>query len=377
MKILFLSHTAMDGYFVVGSHHLARECTLLGHDVIHVSSPITLGHLLLLRSGFIRSKFRKALLIGLSKASPIDIVPLTLLPWTLVKFSAPLRRLMYSPTHYIKSIIKRSWNTSPDLIVIDEPRLLDVIDLYKDCTVIYRPTDLYSKIRNDKSLDALEKQIVENGRYRLIAMSDPIKDNLLRIGAKEVLKIENGVDYELFSTPMALPNEIALTHANIAVYVGAFDNRFSLAHILSAAKLNLEVEFLLIGPASSEIQKLTSGYPNIRWLGPVDHHILPSILQRCKVGLLPLSTHPANQGRSPMKIYEYAAAGLPVVATTTNELQSRSLPFVSLCNTPIEFAKCIEQTFDECHKFNKDIPQRIAKQYSWKEIARVILIESQ
>ena len=41
MKIAFLSHTAMGGDFVVGSHHLATALAARGHDVLHMSAPVT------------------------------------------------------------------------------------------------------------------------------------------------------------------------------------------------------------------------------------------------------------------------------------------------------------------------------------------------
>ena len=51
-------------------------------------------------------------------------------------------------------------------------------------------------------------------------------------------------------------------------------------------------------------------------------------LQHADVGLLLLKQIPANAGRSPMKIYEYLAASLPVVSLETDELARRNTPRV-------------------------------------------------
>ena len=68
----------------------------------------------------------------------------------------------------------------------------------------------------------------------------------------------------------------------------------------------------------------------MRLLGPRPYAEVPAYLQHADVGLLLLSPDPANAGRSPMKLYEYAAAGLPVLARATPELQRRAEPFVAL-----------------------------------------------
>ena len=44
-RIVFASHTVMGATFVVGSHHLARQCALRGHHVLHLSTPLTPAHL--------------------------------------------------------------------------------------------------------------------------------------------------------------------------------------------------------------------------------------------------------------------------------------------------------------------------------------------
>ena len=44
LNIVFASHSAFDPNLVVGSHHLARELSMLGNRVLHLSSPVTSMH---------------------------------------------------------------------------------------------------------------------------------------------------------------------------------------------------------------------------------------------------------------------------------------------------------------------------------------------
>ncbi|GJD78976.1 hypothetical protein [Methylobacterium gregans] len=52
-----------------------------------------------------------------------------------------------------------------------------------------------------------------------------------------------------------------------------------------------------------------------------------TLCRRAGPGLLPLSDRPFNAARSPMKLYEYAAARLPVVYKASAELCRLGLPF--------------------------------------------------
>jgi glycosyltransferase involved in cell wall biosynthesis len=89
-----------------------------------------------------------------------------------------------------------------------------------------------------------------------------------------------------------------------------------------------DIEFIIIGGGPDCATIAASPLRNLRLLGPRPYAMLPAYLQHAHAGILPLNDHPANAGRSPMKLYEYAAAGLPVLATRTPELVRRTLPFV-------------------------------------------------
>jgi glycosyltransferase involved in cell wall biosynthesis len=55
--------------------------------------------------------------------------------------------------------------------------------------------------------------------------------------------------------------------------------------------------------------------PNICRLGPRPWEVLPVYLWHCDVGLVPYAADDYNAHRSPLKLFEYLAAGLPVVST--------------------------------------------------------------
>lgn len=107
-----------------------------------------------------------------------------------------------------------------------------------------------------------------------------------------------------------------------AVYVGALDRRFDWAAVIAFARSEPEQQVDLYGPAGGDSPGLPA---NVRLRGAVDYSLLPGILRRYRVGLLPLNDDPTNSGRSPMKLYEYLAAGLNVLTRSTGTTASRPL----------------------------------------------------
>jgi glycosyltransferase involved in cell wall biosynthesis len=58
----------------------------------------------------------------------------------------------------------------------------------------------------------------------------------------------------------------------------------------------------------------------IRWLGQLDHRRIPTFLAALDVALLPYPALP-DFGFSPLKLFEYLAAGAPVVASDLGQVR--------------------------------------------------------
>ncbi len=58
----------------------------------------------------------------------------------------------------------------------------------------------------------------------------------------------------------------------------------------------------------------------VRLLGPVDHRRIPSVLAASDVAVLPVSRLGGEFWCSPMKLFEYMAAGKPIVASNVGQI---------------------------------------------------------
>ena len=378
MRVAFLSHTAMGGSLVVGSHQLAREFAREGHDVSHISAPLSIAHLgLLLWEPFIRMRLRRWLAGGESIGGVLDMVPFTLLPWHAARLS---RRLMNSYSRHMLSAPMHGVGAlkldAADCLIVDEPRLLGLANSKRGRLLIYRATDLYALMRSDPSIVEAERALCSRADL-LIATSEPVAAHLRRISGRNVRVIANGVEIDHFasSSMAASSSEFRLPgrREDRAIYAGAFDRRFGRDALRAAAEKLPQKQFILVGPGSQVVAAATAR-SNVTALGAVDYQKLPAVLGQCTVGMLPMSSDISNSGRSPMKLYEYAAAGLTVAATSTEELRRCELATLCLADGHLAFYSAVSDAFARAQVPSMVAAGRAAAQReSWEVKAKILL----
>lgn len=110
------------------------------------------------------------------------------------------------------------------------------------------------------------------------------------------------------------------------VFLGSFRHWHGVTDFVRAAGHLIDEgfagRFLLIGdgPEAAEARRLAAPYADrFTWAGAVEHARVPALLAQATVGVAPFNParhaalHAAGFFWSPLKIYEYMAAGLPVV----------------------------------------------------------------
>ncbi|MET0885226.1 MAG: glycosyltransferase [Mycetocola sp.] len=356
MRIVFASHTAQTGVFRVGSHHLSREYALAGHDVTHVATPVSLLHLARIRQESMRRRFDavagspRADEHGVHHVVPQIVAPPARLPAGLARINLEHPRKGWPR-------LLRLDQGPIDVLFIDQPQFADLIPKVDASLVVYRPTDAHFDARTR----ALEVRAL-NQSHAIIATSASVLADVARDHTHlPSLIVENGVEFERFAKARGAVREGA-------VYVGALDSRFDWDALGAMAQENPGVPFRIGGPLASTVpNKLPS---NVELLGPIPYDSAPALLASAAVGLLPLSDHPGNAGRSPMKFFEYLAAGLAVVATGSPELRRRQAPGVVLYGD----GKTANLAFSEALKSAEtlgDDGSEYARQFDWAQRMRL------
>lgn len=112
---------------------------------------------------------------------------------------------------------------------------------------------------------------------------------------------------------------------NIVGFVGSLEEPERRQRLASIASLVPEATFVAIGAQSSIDDRSAFAIPpNLQLHPAVPHEAIPALLQSFTVGLLLVPTDEWGQVASPIKLVEYLAAGLTVVANRTDELECHS-----------------------------------------------------
>jgi len=169
--------------------------------------------------------------------------------------------------------------------------------------------------------------------------------------------VPNGYDLGAFSdSPFSTPNDLAVIPRPRLGLAALYTHHLDYDLLLKLAQRRKDCSLVLIGPLGRgqlgpdkedqvAIRRLRS-HTNVYWLGYKKHAAYPQYVKGFDVGLLPLKDDPFNRGRDPGKIYQYLAAGIPVVTTPLNGLLSVP-PSVHTARNPDEFCDKIELALQE------------------------------
>lgn len=201
--------------------------------------------------------------------------------------------------------------------------LLDALD--PSLVVYHCVDDIAAQERIDtSSFRAAEARFA--ARADLVLASAPALTERLRRISPNVLDAPNVADTELFSTaltpspPGPLDPAMAALPAPRIAFTGAIvAMKLDLEMLAELARLRPAWSFALVGPVGpgepdADITAIT-GEPNIHLLGPRSYTELPEVLRAADAGLIPYRRNTLTESIFPMKVYEYLAAGLPVIAT--------------------------------------------------------------
>jgi glycosyltransferase involved in cell wall biosynthesis len=351
MKILFLSHTYNGGCFHVGSHHYGSQCAGMGISALHVSTPVTYLHKLLMNSKPISER------IAFSGAGAYEInglkswVPAQILPCGFI--------IRTTKTYYdigcivnqakIRNTLKALNFDEVDLVLLDQPTMIGYLKYINYKRLVYRATDVYHLLHKHSKLIRRSESLAVEMADKLVATSLPVKTHLQQYRSckgKDCLVLENGVDLAHFRKKSSIPAEFSTCMNLRIIYVGALDSRFDHEAVAGLARSEHAVEIILIGPVSMKMRNYFNKYPHVQCLGSRPYSEIPGYLQHADIAILPLSERSGNEGRSPMKIYEYLSVGLPVVARATAELQRRNLANVYLYSSRNDFAAAVRSVMD-------------------------------
>ena len=150
------------------------------------------------------------------------------------------------------------------------------------------------------------------------------------IKAKSVL-IRNGAE------PLAAPRRPRPDGTPVIGYVGALDHWFDTDAVAAVASAHPAWRIHLAGRIENRSVLRLQNYRNVTFLGEVGRDHLPALFQSWRAAMIPFLINDLTLSASPIKLYEYFSAGLPVVSTRLPEVE-RYGDLAYLASDPADFA---------------------------------------
>ncbi len=204
------------------------------------------------------------------------------------------------------------------VLYIWRPQFGRAIDLVPHDLSVYHVNDEYSFSATTDAPSVREVELLR--RADLVLIHSP---ELMRRKGEfnpHTMMLPNGVDFAAFSTPRAVPSDLAAIPGPRVGYVGWLKRHLDWGMLESLVDRTRSCSFVFIGPTSPhpELQPALdrmAALPHVHFLGGRPAAVLPDYVQHLDVCLLPYVDNAYTRCIYPLKLHESLAAGKPVVAT--------------------------------------------------------------
>ncbi len=224
------------------------------------------------------------------------------------------------------------------------PSSADVVDSLNPRQVIYYCVDEYSQFSgtNKEAILAMERKLIERSDL-VIVSAERLLESKQQYNPRTYL-ITHGVDVlhfrEACFANTQVPADCPKTKGPLIGFFGLIEDWVDIGLIREMAMTRPTWSFVLIGEARADLSPLKD-LVNVHLLGRRPYSALPADWKAVDVAILPFVWNELTLAANPLKLREYLAAGLPVVATPLPEVR-RLGRLVHLARTSGEYIETID-----------------------------------
>lgn len=308
---------------------ISAEAARRGHRVLYVETGTWMGVYLARNRRRLRRAARRLV-------RPEQLAPnlwihqaLTVAPWgwrsrLAVRVNARVQAAA------LRRVLERLGVGPGHVSLVYDPRAMAVAERTGGAGIVYDVVDDYAQAAPPDYRALLERyDRLAAGRAGVVVTTTGALQQVYAPLSREVRLVPNVADFDHFARPLdGPPDALAGLPRPIVGFAGNIvPVKIDLASVGALASARPDWTIVLVGPVAEKGRDEIAGelarlerLPNVVLAGVVDYEQLPRWVASFDVGLIPYRRNPYTANVFPLKLYEYMAAGLPVVVTNLPSL---------------------------------------------------------
>lgn len=345
-------------------HHFMRRFAAYGWTVLYLEPPATL--IAPLKNRHFLKRWRNWLK-GIRKAEENLYL---LSPPPIMPFGSKFRLVNKLNQALIAGNIKRACKSlgySEVEVYSFLPTAVDLLPRIRHHRVIYDCVDdhgAFTGLVDAGVISQMERELMAQSDVSFATARQLYEDR--KEWSSNFHIIPNGAEYEHFALPSGkVPEELQNVKHPIAGFIGGISDWVDVPLMAQAAQHLPEVNFVLVGPVLTDVSCLTR-LDNVRLLGAKPYKELPEYLGSFDVCLVPFKINKLTESVNPIKMFEYLAAGKPVISTPLPEVLAYG-EVVAIASGEEETVAAIRQALEPEAQSRQSIElrQQVARENSW------------
>ncbi len=314
-----------------------------------------------------RNRSLRQPLNAIAGAPPAEIIQPRVLPWHSNRLVSSMNRTSLKRT--IRGAVARA-GIRDFVLVTGSPPSAPVVGECGEIASIYFCMDDFLVLpgTSPRMLAPLEHELLR--RVDAVVATAMRLVETKRAASGRGYHLPQGVNYEHFASQRPSPPEMARLPRPIVGFAGGVSKAVDAATIQAISAAVPGGSVVLVGPVVVPQDGFAA--PNVHLLGPRPYAELPAYVQSFDVGIIPYIEDDWTRAVDPLKLLEYLAAGVPVVASPLPEVQKyRDAVVVARLGT--EFAEAVARNLAVTGSLRGLEAQRFASGHSWERRAESFL----
>lgn len=270
--------------------------------------------------------------------------------------------------------VLRKQGCSRLVLYVWRPRYVYALDAVDPDLSLYHVDDDYSFSEEEEPVTPRERRLLTE-TDGVFLHSPALWERLSHFNPHSVY-LPNGVDYESFARAAPEPADLQGIDRPRVGYVGIVKKQLDLELLAEIAERRPGWSVVMVGPRgelTGEEDRLgrLETLPNVHFLGSKAPEETPGYMQHMDVCVLPYVVDDYTKYINPLKMYEYLAAGRPVVGVPLPAIRELA-DVVEVASTVEEWLHTLESAMEPAANSDAMVEKRrsVAERYDWDVLTR-------